>query len=57
MNTCFENEGKVIDVIYKIKKWKECSSKKHELQSGNIEKLDDMKSHVAHKQQCLVNHE
>ena len=57
VDTCFENTGKAIDIIYKTTKCRECSRKKRRLQSGSTEEIDCMEWYVGHKQQCLVNHE
>ena len=49
---CFKNTSKVIDIIYKKTKCRECYMKKREVQSESIEEIDYNELYV-HQEQAL----
>ena len=52
VDECFKNTGKVIDIIYKKTKCRECFMKKCEVQSESIEEIDYTELYV-HQEQVL----
>ena len=50
VDACFENQKKVIDIICKRTKCRECSIKKRDLQSRSTEETDYVEWYVSHEQ-------
>ena len=57
VDICFEETGKVLEVIIKSSKRRQCSLKTNEKTSGKITELEYLEWYTNHEADCLMNHE
>ena len=57
VDICFEESGKVIDVILKTNYCKTCSNIKAQKDAGSINLLEYREKSVKHEPKCLLNHD
>ena len=57
VDICFEETGKVLDIILKTSLCSVCSSLKSKRESGEINVIDYMERYTKHEPECLMNHE
>ena len=56
-DVCFEDTGKVLDVILKTSHCKICKNLKHQREIGKISLEQYIDSYKKHEPDCLLNHE
>ena len=57
VDICFQQTGKVLDVILKTSLCSVCSSLKSQRKSGEINVIDYVERYTKHELECLMNHE
>ena len=57
VDVCFEDMGKVLDVILKTSYCKVCENLKHKKEMGTINLVQYVQSYKKHEPDCLLNHE
>ena len=57
VDICFEETGKVLEVIIKSSKRRQCSLKTNEKTSGKITELEYLEWYTKHEADYLMNHE
>ena len=57
VDICFEETGKILDVIIKSSKCRQCLLKTNEEKSGKITELEYLERYTKHEADCLMNHE
>ena len=57
VDVCFEETGKVLDVILKLTKCDTCKKMKEKSSNGEISQLEYLEWYVKHEPTCMVNHD